>query len=329
VIKAGVTSLGGVKIAGGGDPNAVSLPKWSPQIAIDWMDRNGIQLGITSVSSPGVYFGKPRLAAALSRDVNEFKARLMGDYPSRFGAFGHIPFPDVDAALKEIEYLFDTLNLDGVVMLASIDGIYQGQPEYEELYAELNRRKAVVFIHPTMHTSSMQLGMDLPGFMVEFLFDTTRCIANLIFKGVLERYPDIRFIMSHAGGTAPYAAYRLDASSTVDPRLAENIPHDPSYYLKKLYYDTALSASPVVMAAMKELIPASQILFGSDLPFAPEKLTAESVAGLEQTTLISAETKQAINNGNALKMFPRLAEYVGPITSSTKRSQRVLRGVRY
>ena len=308
--KTGLSSAGGVNLSGKPQPGVVDLPDWSPELSLGLMDRHGIQTAITSVSSPGVYFGDRKLAVAsgprYQRSIRAFARRP----PGSFRRFRSRPFPDVEASLKEIEYALDTLKLDGLIMLASIGGNYQGQPEFEEIYAELNRRKAVVFIHPTTHPSSKQTGLNLPQPLVEFLFDTTRAVTNLIFKGVLERYPDIRFILSHAGGTVPYIAYRLEAGDTIDPRLKGAIPHPPSYYLKRLYYDTALSASPMVLAALKQLVPPTQILFGSDWPFAIEKLTEQSVANLEGTDVIDANDKRRIDNQNALALFPRLRQHI-------------------
>lgn len=292
----------GIKTSGG-----IPYPRWSPQIALDVMDRNGIRAAITSVSSPGVYLGDKALACALATEVNEASAKLVAYRPDRFGAFGHIPLPDVDGALRELEYLSDTLHMDGVVLMASIGGQFLGDNAFDPVYAELDRRRTVVFIHPTIHPSTKQVEIDLPEFMMEFMFDTTRAVANLVFSGTLERYPNIRFIIAHAGAAIPYLAERMSLGKLIDARLAERIPQDPVVYLKRLYYDTALSASPYAFAAMQALLEPSQILFGSDWPFAPETITSKSIADLQGLPSLDDATRAAIDSSNAEVLFPRFA----------------------
>jgi predicted TIM-barrel fold metal-dependent hydrolase len=284
----------------------IPYPQWSPELALGLMDRHGIQTAVTSVSSPGVVFGNQQIATDLAHEINEYSATLIADHPKRFGAFGHIPLPDVDAALLELEYLSDTLKLDGVILLANIAGVYLGDPAFDPVYAELNRRKSVVFIHPTLHPSMEHVPLDLPEFMLEFTFDTTRAAANLVYSGTLERYPDIRFILAHAGGNTPYLAWRMSIATTIDPRLADRLPLEASEYLKRLYYDTALSPSPGALAALKALVHPSHILFGSDWPFAPEAVTEKSVQELDNSVELDAQLRADINTNNALALFPRL-----------------------
>ncbi len=300
--------LAGLEKAGIDTSGGIPYPEWSPQIALDVMDRNGIKAAITSVSSPGVYMGDRALACDLAREINEVSAKLVEDRPDRFGAFGHIPLPDVDGALRELEYLSDTLHLDGVVTMASIADQYHGDAEFDAVYAELDRRRTVVFLHPTIHPSNKLVNLDLPEFMVEFMFDTTRAVANLVFSGTLERYPNIRFIIAHAGAAIPYLAERMSLGGLIDPRLAERIPEDPIVYLKRLFYDTALSASPYAMAALQALLEPSQILFGSDWPFAPEAVTRKSISDLQGLSNLDAATRLAIESSNSQALFPRFAE---------------------
>jgi len=295
--RAGITTTGGI-----------AYPEWSPQIAMETMDRVGTRAAITSVSSPGVVFADAKVARELARELNEVSAGLISDHPDRFGAFGHIPLPDVDSALLELEYLSDSLHLDGVILLASIGERYLGDSAFEPVYAELNRRKTVVFVHPTIHPSTKAVPVDLPEFLLEFAFDTTRAIANLVFSGTLERYPDIRFIFAHGGGTAPYLAWRMSIAREIDPAMGERIPEDPEVYLKRLYYDTALSPSPQAMSAMTQLLDPSQILFGSDWPMAPEKVTERSIASLAGLDMVDAATLNQIETTNAYALFPRFAK---------------------
>ena len=298
-----LTALAGVGVTTVG---RVSFPTWSVETALEVMDRQGIATAITSISAPGIYFGDRAFARDLARRCNEISARLVADHPRRFGAFAVVPLPDVDAALREVEYALDTLKLDGVVLLASVGDQYQGDPEFDALYAELNRRKTVVFIHPNVPPGYTVPRLTLPAPLVDFIFDTTRAVTNLLYSGTLERYPDISFILSHAGGAVPYLAWRISLFSNMQPELGEKVPQGAITYLKRLYYDTALSAVPYAFRSLQELVDPSHVLFGSDLPFAPEPITAATVKGLNTYDGFDAKAHAAIERDNGLRLFPRL-----------------------
>lgn len=290
---------------GVGDAGGIAFPAWSTDAALSLMDRSGIATAVTSIAAPGVHFGDDAAARDLARRCNEISARLVVDHPQRFGAFASLPLPDVDGTLAELEYAFDTLRVDGVVVLASIGERYLGDPAFDAVYAELNRRKAVVFVHPTIPTTSLALKLALPGALVEFVFDTTRAVTNLIYSGTLERYPDIRFIFSHAGGTIPYVAWRLEQGRTI-PRLREKAPQGAIAYLKRLYYDVAMSATPYALNSLRALVEPSQILFGSDYPYLPEPLIDEMIQGLSDYREFDQPTLERVERGNALALFPRV-----------------------
>ncbi|MEQ8388223.1 MAG: amidohydrolase family protein [Alphaproteobacteria bacterium] len=292
----------GISTSGG-----IPYPDWSPEKALGLMDRNGIRSALTSVSSPGVYFGNVDLARELSRICNDVSAELVAGNPDRFGAFAHVPLPDIDAALAEIERALDELKLDGVILLASIGDHFLGDPAFDAVYEELNRRKAVVFVHPTVHPTTKELRHEIPAFLMEFLFDTTRAAVNLIHQGTMERYPDIKFILSHAGGTLPYFAWRLSMGGLIDPRLEKRVPKGFAYYLNRFYYDTAISTSPQVMAALMAVVEPSHILFGSDWPYAPEVVTERSVAALSELEALDEAMLAGVEHGHAEALFPRLA----------------------
>jgi predicted TIM-barrel fold metal-dependent hydrolase len=203
-----------------------------------------------------------------------------------------------------VEYALDVLHLDGVVLLASIGERYLGDPIFEAVFAELNRRKTVLFVHPTVPVTSRALTLALPGALIEFVFDTTRAVTNLIYSGTLERHPDIPIILSHAGGTIPYVAGRLTLGTMV-PALHDKAPQGAIAYLKRLYYDTALSATPYALSALRELVEPSHILFGSDYPFLPDAGVIESVRGLAAYTNFDHSTRMRIERDNALALFPR------------------------
>lgn len=285
-----------------------AFPEWSAKTSLDLMDANGIKAAVVSLSAPGVFFGKAGHAAGLARMCNEISAKLIGDHPDRFGAYATLALPDVDASLKELSYVLDTLKLDGVVLMSNYAGRYVGDPNFQELYAELNKRKAVVYVHPTDPVAGNPLGPQYPTFLMEVTFETARVIFNLLYKGVLEQYPNIKWIFSHAGGAMPYIAWRVMLGQFIIPDAGKKVPQGVPYYLKQLFYDTGLSANPHALSSLKELVEPSQILFGTDYPFAPEPVTAETVKGLRNYRGFSPEEMDAIEYGNALKLFPRLTE---------------------
>ena len=287
--KIGITSAGGVP-----------LPNWNAQKSLDVMDRNGIATAITSISAPGIYFGDFEFSKDLAKRCNEFSADLISDNKMRFGGFAVLPLPDVKAAVNELEYALDVLKLDGVVLLSNVDGHYLGTSKFDDLYSELNRRKAIVYIHPTVPANGKFPKMKIPTSVEEFVFDTTRAISSLILNKTLKRFPKIRFIVSHAGGTAPYIAWRM---SLLDYRLHTDTIND----LKRLYYDTALSASPYALRSLQELVNPSHILFGSDYPFAPEIITRMTISGLNTFNGFDEKQLRGINRENAIDLFPQFA----------------------
>jgi len=308
-----VTALGRQGVTGGG---GIPFPHWDVEPTLEMLDRQGIEVAVTSISSPGVHFGDDEFARVLARTCNEISARLVADHPRRFGAFATVPLPDVDGALREVEYALDTLGLDGVVLLASqSDGRYLGDPSFDPLFEDLDRRGAVVFVHPTIPKSSESLSLGVPGFAAEFTFDTSRAVANLIWTGAVERFARVRFILSHAGGTVPFLAWRwslLDLHPTLGPELHERAPLGVMHYLKQFFYDTALSANPHALRSLCELVDPSHILFGSDFPFAPEPVTAVSVQGIAEFDLFDENSRRLIERENALRLLPRLADRVSP-----------------
>jgi predicted TIM-barrel fold metal-dependent hydrolase len=282
------------------------LPVWTPEASLELMDLNGIQTAIASLSAPGVHLRPDDPVAEavdLARGCNEFAADMVARHPSRFGFFAVLPMPFCEESCREAIYALDNLNADGVVLLGSTQGVFLGDDSLDELMAELNRRQAIVFIHPNLHTTTDAIGLDMPGFLMEFLCDTTRAACNLMFSGTLEKYPKIRWILAHAGGFAPYIAWRLSLANFL-PDLNEKAPQGVLTYLKRFYFDTALSPSPSVLYALHQLVDPSHILFGSDFPFAPAPLAAMQVQELESSTRLDAVGRKLVDRDNALRLFP-------------------------
>jgi predicted TIM-barrel fold metal-dependent hydrolase len=282
------------------------FPEWSVEQALAVMDANGIQTVITSMSSPGIFFGDASFAKRLARLSNEVSAKIISDYPLRFGAFAILPLPDVASSMEELSYALDVLHLDGLVVLSNTKGIYIGDDLYDELYADLDKRNAVVYVHSTEPEAGNPLGKEIPTFLMEVTFETARVIFNLLYKGVLERYPNIRWIFAHAGGALPCLTWRISLGQFVIPDAGKAVPKGVPYYLKKLYYDTGLSANPYVFRTLRELVEPEQILLGTDYPFAPDILSAETIKGLHAYDGFSEDDLKKIEFKNALDLFPRL-----------------------
>lgn len=279
--------------------NQPGLQDWTPQKSIDQMDKGGVATAIISISDPGVWFGDNAAARSLARECNDFAAKVMKDYPGRFGLFATLPMPDVEGSLREIEYAFDTLKADGACLLSSYQGKYLGNPAFAPLMEELNRRKAVVFCHPFCAACGTQTVLsDGQNRGVEFVFDTTRTIVSLLSNGTVTKCPDIRFIWSHGGGTVPYITSRLNG-------VAQKLPNGLIPELQKFYYDTAQAFNPYTLPSFKKLVPASHILFGTDFPLGGGSAVAVS-KGLVENGGFSETELRGIDRENALELLPRL-----------------------
>lgn len=272
------------------------LMEWTVQKSLEDMDKSGVATSILSISEPGVWFGDHAAARKLARECNEFGARLIADHPGRFGQFAILPLPDLDGSLREAEYALDTLRADGICMMTSIDGKYPGDPAFEPLMDELNRRKAVIYFHPYRAPCCQNLLPQGSGLGGELVNDTTRAIASVLVSSTVVRCPDIRFIWSHGGGTVPYITGRLAGA-------AQRLPKGLIYELQKFYYDAAQATNPYSLPSFKKLVPVSHILFGTDFPFRGAGISAKE---LSDNGEFSAGDLRAIERENALELFPRL-----------------------
>ena len=276
-------------------------PEWTPAMSVEAMDRNGIATAITSISAPGLWFGDNEESVRLARICNDYAASIRSDHPGRFGVFACLPLPDVEASLAEIAHALDTLKADGIGLLTSYGDRYPGDAAFQPVFDELNRRRAVVYFHPTNAPCSQCLP-EIPAATLDFPFDTTRAVVSLLYSGTFARCRDIRFIFSHAGGTVPFLAERI-ARLGARPGFREAVPNGVLPELERLYYDTALSANWLAFRSLLELVTPDKILFGSDYPFAPEATMTATVQGLIELGLDS-DMLQGIERDNALALFP-------------------------
>ena len=292
--------------AAGTGPAIGRYPDWSEELALEIMDRFDIATAITSLGQPGVGFLSPAEAKELARRCNDYAAELNARWPRRFGAFGTVPMGDIAGAVDETVYSLDKLKFSGVSLFASYDGKFLGDPAFDPVMSALNERAAIVFVHPGTHPTNKLLQLPWPGFMMEYLFDTTRAVVNLIFGGALNRFPRIRYILPHAGGLVPYFSWRLSVSPMIDARLPQLSQDDVFVSLKRFWYDNALSASEQAWGCLQHIADPARILFGSDWPFANARVTAQAVKTYEALPLSPAQ-RDAVDRGNALKLFPQFA----------------------
>jgi predicted TIM-barrel fold metal-dependent hydrolase len=286
---------------------SVPLRGWTPARSIADLDAAGIAKGYLSMpDDPGIYFGNVAAARTLARRCNEYMAELRRTYPGRYGFFAALPLPDVEGSVAEIAYAFDHLHADGIGVFSSYGPKYLGDPAFEPMWKELNRRKAIVFEHPSMTTCCKDIVPGIGESVLEYGFDTTRSIASVVFNGVAARYPAVRFIWSHAGGTMPFLIHRFDGQAQAaakDPKLAPNLPHGLRYELKKMFYDTAQSQNAEAMGALMALVGTSQVLFGTDYPYGPSTANVNGLAALNWPD----DVAMAVARDNALRLLRKAA----------------------
>ncbi|MEX2207568.1 MAG: amidohydrolase family protein [Myxococcota bacterium] len=282
-------------LAAGGLP----IPDWSPDAALASMDKVGVQTAVLSVSTPGVHLGDDAAARKWAREVNEYAAAVAQSRPERFGFFATLCLPDVEGSLRELEHAFDVLHADGVVLLANCGGVYLGDARFDALFDALNRRRAVVFVHPSQPPGLEPL-QGMPTFVADFLLDTTRAAIRLAGSGTLDRCPELKLILSHAGGFVPYAAYRI--ATFASPK---GNPIDGMAQLKKFYFDTALSGSPSALPSLLAFAEPGHVTFGSDWPYAPD-VAVGAFTGMYEAYGIEPAQRESIDRSAAETLFPRL-----------------------
>ena len=290
------------RLAQGVGEGSTEVSQWTPVRTLEQMDKNGIATAVLSLSQPGINFEDVEGTRSMLRYCNEYGAETVRNHPGRFGLFVSLPLTDIDGALRELEYGFDVLKADGVGLLTSYGSKYPGDPVFEPIWQELNRRKAVAFFHPNLPVCCRGLLADVPGPTIEYQFNTARAITNLLYSGTLSRYPDIRYIFCHAGGAMTPQVARIVRTAEDTKKVRERLPNGALAEIRKLYYDTAQSAYPENLGALKSVVPVSQILLGTDYPYV---LPAYTVDALMKFGL-SEQDLRAVTRDNALALFPRL-----------------------
>ena len=285
------------------DKEGVAAPKWSPQASLEDMDMNGIATSVVALIQPGAYFDDVQLDRRLSRDSNEYVAKMVQTYPGRFGSFATLPLMDVQGSLKEIEYAMDTLKADGIGLMTSYGQKYSGDKHFWPIWEELNRRGAAIYVHPLMPACCKNPFPEVPPSAIEYATDTTRTIASMLFGGAANKFPNIKWIWSHSGGTMPFLWSRFTRQEVdMKEKAKEVLPNGVLAEVKRFHYDTAQGHHEGAIAALRALIPTSQIMFGSDFPYRKGQEVREGLGARNFTP----EERMAIDRGNALRIMPRL-----------------------
>lgn len=294
----------------------VPFPRWSLDRHLRMMDRFRIASAVVSISTPGVYFVNHVFSRRLCRRCNEYVAAMIADHPGRFGGFASLPLPDVEGSLTELEYALDSLQLDGVVLLTNVDGHYPSDPSYAEIFQEMNRRKVVVYLHP--HELPDE---GLPAALANTLsplLDTTRCVAGMLEAGMLQRYGDLRIILSHAGGIVPFlaeriasaccssGAERISESAAISAKDGSQCQRQMIELLRSLYCDTIVSAGNHAFRSLQAFAKPSHLLLGSDYAWFPERLIPMRFKALQRYPGFNQQALADIERNNALALFPRL-----------------------
>lgn len=284
-------------------------PTWSAEEHLALMDRHGIATAMLSMSSPGVHFGDDDAARRLAREVNEDAAAVVAAHPDRFGFFASLPLPDVDGALAEIRYALDDLGADGVVLLSNFRGTYLGSPDLEPVLAELDRRRAVVFLHPTSPAGWEWSALGKPRPMIEYIFDTTRTVTDLLTSGALERHPNMTVVVPHCGGALPVLADRIGEFMRQFLGAHAEPTADAVEQLRRLHYDIAGPAFPREVPALLGLAAPERLLFGSDYCWTPPPVVAAHLAAVDAAEPpVDGATWRTLTTANARPLFPRLAD---------------------
>jgi 6-methylsalicylate decarboxylase len=283
--------------------------RWTADEALAHMDRHEIAAQVLSTPWGGVGTAEdPEFAAQFCRSVNRECAELIAKFPDRFGAFASVPLNNPEIALAEIAYGLDELGLDGVVLTSNSLNRYFGEPFYEPILADLNRRHIPVFVHPINSPRIDELSFGRPSSIVEFPLDTARTITNAIYSGVFQRYPNLKLILAHGGGALPTLGWRI-AEHTMMGRGPEDADIDPGHVgevLRGLYYDTALAGARHSLLPTLQVTSANHILFGTDWPAAAEPAVMHNIDNLTGFGFTGDELAD-IERDNAVRLFPRFA----------------------
>ena len=237
------------------------------------MQHQGVKTAVLSLTAPGAcIIPDPEGQAALARQANDYAASLRDQDPQSFGFFATLPdIKNTSAALTEIKYALDDIRADGVTLFTRYDRCYLGHADIEPIWQELDKRKATVFVHPTYPFDTHMVSPRMPLPLIDFPHETTRAAVDMMTSGTLQKYPNVKVILSHAGGSLPYLISRMLTPLKKTEELGitgfkAGVTHDQALStFRSFYYDTALSSSPQVLRTLLDLVPHDHIVFGVNI----------------------------------------------------------------
>jgi predicted TIM-barrel fold metal-dependent hydrolase len=291
----------------GNAAGGITPPRWSLAGAVAYLDEARIDVAVPSISTPGVHFGDDAAARTLARQVNEYLAEIKRQRPDRFGGFASLPLPDVAGSLAELEHALDVLELDGVSLMSNAGDRYLGDSYFDEVFAELQRRAAVVFVHPTASPDPIAHTLGLPDALLDYPVDTSRAVAKLHYSNTFVRTPDIKYVFPHAGGTIPFVASRfaiVDAMNVISG-AEDRGPFTDT--LPRLYWDTASAFNDPVLRLLRSVTGLDNVVFGTDYPYPRDAISIGGLRQLETTRELSDDERQAVLGESAVRLLPRLA----------------------
>lgn len=304
-------------LAANGSPDIMN--SWNLSKHLEDMDKGGVGTSLLSIASPGVWHGRDvGLIRKVTREINEYNAKLTVDHPRTFGMFALLTLPDVEGSLREAEYALDVLKADGVGMRTPYGSLWHGEPIFEPLYQELNRRNAVVFTHPQDAPCCENLVPGVPSqSTIEYGTHTTRTILSLLESRMAVRYPNIRWVFAHAGGTMPFLLSRIvgrklpvgpDGLVMLDPGdQSRNNGQERLDTLRRFYYETAQQTNVIALGALRRVVPITQIVFGTDYPASDSGGRATPIAdhAIGLAGVFSGNDLRAVESDNALRLLPK------------------------
>jgi predicted TIM-barrel fold metal-dependent hydrolase len=291
---------------GGAAVGGINPPQWSLSGTLAYLDEALIDIAVLSISAPGVHFGEDAAARALARRCNEYLAECIRLQPTRFGGLAALPLPDVDGALQELEYALDVLALDGVALMTNAGDAYLGDKRFAAVFAELQRRGAVVLIHPTTSPDPIAHTLGLPDTLLDFPVDTSRAIAQLHYSNTFARTSDVKYVFPHAGGTIPFLASRFAVVDAMDviPGVEERGPF--ADVVRRLYWDTASAFSDPVLHLLRSVSGLDNVVFGSDYPYPRDDISIGGLRSMEATSELAEAERRGLLGATAQRLIPRL-----------------------
>lgn len=292
---------------GGNAAGGINPPRWSLDGAIAYLDEAGIDVAVPSISTPGVHFGDDAAARKLAREVNEYLAEIKRDRPDRFGALAALPLPDVEGSLAQIAYAFDVLELDGVSLFSNAGGTYLGDSRFDPIFEELQRRGAVVFVHPNASPDPIAHTLGLPDTLLDYPADTSRAIAKLHYSNTFAATPDIKYVFVHAGGTIPYLASRFAIVDEMDVIPGAQVRGTFADALRRLHWDTASAFTDPVLHMLRSVTGLENVMFGTDYPYPHDAISIAGLRQLQNTRELEDEERPGLLGETAARLIPRLA----------------------